>query len=818
MRPFVDGLLTDIRGAWRLLRRRHLVSILVLCTFALGIGANTAIIAVARGVLLRPLPYANPEELVMIWRTPKERPSVLQGFADEARLGRQIATPEMVREWREGNSSLSDLAAMELWQGNLSAQMDLVGPDDTQRLRGAFTSPNFFSVLGVQATIGRTFLPDDQDVVILSNALWRRQFGADPGIVGRTITIASGRDRQRSSLTVVGVLSERFRFTYPEDTELWKVLPWEEIELAPPSALRYQVMGRLRPGITLAQADADIAALYEGRERQRHIPPDRQMTTRLELLHEHAVGRMRPALNMLFGVTAIVLLVACVSVANLLIAQSAGRRREIAIQRALGASRFRIARQLLTEGFVTAACAGALAILTVAALQPSLRSLLPASAPRADEVGLDWVTIGWAMGLGVLVVIASGLVPSWRAAAVHPHSQLTGTSTTMYGPARFRLQQSLIVAQVASVLVLLVAGGLLLRSFWNLGRVDLGFDGSAVVTAEIRLLNPSYRDPPRLRAFQHELLSRVRALPSVTAASLTSAVPFRGVDFIRTLTVADGSGTLMSNERRVEPQYFDIMRIPLLAGRLFSEADGASAAPVAVVSESFARAMFSGGMALGQSLSLQRPTEIIGIVRDVRTRRVEDAGTPAIYLSQAQAPTELVCLVVRTGGEPAALTALIPAVVRSIDPEQPLRGVTTIDRLVSESIADRRFYAVATAAFAIVTMLIAAAGTCGVLVCSVTERTRELGIRAAMGAQPRDQVAEVLWRGMAPISIGVALGTFIAFTATRTIRQFLFDVVGLDPGVYFAAAVIVGSVGLLACYVPARSAARMDPMTALRQE
>jgi putative ABC transport system permease protein len=809
------GLLMDLRGAWRLLRRYRGTSLLILLTLALGLGANVAIFAAARGVLLRPLPYHEPDRLVMLWGRREPTPP--------GNTGRGLATPRWFHAVRDGQRTFSSIAAVELWDGNPSATFDLSASGGAERLRGAFATTNLFDTIGVRAVVGRTFTESDAaDVAVISHDLWQRLFGGTRDIVGRRLDLATGRGKTRMvrSLTIIGVLPARVQFSYPESTDVWLPIMQEQLEkMRLVDAIMYRIVARLRPGVTLVDAHRDMAAVKAVLAAEPKREYMNRITFWLEPVHEYAVGSARPALRLVGAVSLLVFLVACLNVAALLLSQSAERRREIAVQLAIGASRVRIIRQLVTESTVTALIAAAVSVAAVAVLQSLLRTALPPGIPRADEIGVDLFTIGLATALVALAVIVSTIVPAWRSSRLDPAAELAQSSRTATQSRVIALwRHALVTAQVAIVLVLLVAGGLLLNSFWRLQQVDLGFDGDRVFTAEMRLLNPRYFDGARLRAFQDELLTRVRAIPGVAQASITSSVPLRGVDW--TTSLPHAGKRVVAKRRDVDPEYFEVMSIPLLAGRLFTAADTSPAAPVAIVSRSFAETLFPGESPLGRYLGLDEKSrmEIVGVVGDVRNVRIEAEGDPAYYVPRAQQSSELIVLVARTTSGAPDLAPAVRAIVSSIDPMQPVMNATTVDQIVSETIADRRFYALVTLAFAIVTLLLAAAGLYGVTSYGVVARTREIGVRTALGADARRLVTLLVGQGIRPVLAGLAIGVFLAFWAVRFIERFLFDMRGVEWLTFVTAASAVLALGFVACLLPALRASRLAPTVALRHE
>jgi len=817
----MDGFLLDVRSAWRAAMRRPALTALTIVTLVLGIGANTAIFAVARGVLLRPLPYEDPDSLAMIWRN---------GATSTDPRG--IGTPEMLREYRARASAFTDIAAVELWRGNLSAQVDLAGADGAERLRGSLATPNFFSLLGVNAALGRTFAENDEArVVVLSDALWRRRFGADPTIVGKSIDLVGRRERRREPHQVIGVLPTRFRFTYPEDTEVWLPLSWRDVDGATGQALLYHLVARLKPGIGIDAANADLSAVATAMHVDLPKGGYDRMWLWTEPVHEWSVGRVRPAMNLIGGVTLLLLVIASLNVASLLLAQTAARRRELALQRALGASRGRLVRQLLTESALFTVLAAATAVVVVLGLQQLLRAILPPSMPRIDEIGVDAATVAWTTGVGAVTLLLAGLLPGWRGTRVDPNAELgVGGRSASGGRAAARMRQGLTMLQIGAASVLLIGGSLLLQSLWNLQRVDLGFDGTSVLTQEIRLLGPQYRDEARRTAFHDAVIQRVRGIAGVREAATTSAIPLRGTDYREAILVPGTTERVTANRRHVDPSYFEVMRIPLIEGRLLTAADRAGAAQVAVVSQALARAMFPGGSALGQHLPYRRlattgpprlvseSIEIVGVVADVRSLRVEDAGGPAYYVPRAQRSTDLLCLVIRTEAGADHVAAAVRAAIRDVDPNQPVGPAITLGEVIAGTFADRRFYAIATLAFAGIALLLTVAGLYGIMAISAAERIRELGIRVALGATRRGLVLLLLRQGIAPVLAGVALGGLAAAWAARFLTAYLFGVAHVGPQVYLAVALLVGVGGLAACLLPARGASMADPMEALRSE
>jgi putative ABC transport system permease protein len=807
------GLVSDLRAAWRLLTHNRSTSFLILLTFALGLGANVATLAIGRGVLLRPLPYGDPDRLVMIW----ERSDRLPPGASS----RGILTPIDFRELSTRAQSFESIAAIESWSGNLSARFDVAALEGAERLRGAFVTPNFFETLRVSTRLGRTFSSDDtDDRAVIGYQLWQRLFGGADDVIGRHLDLAAGRGKERAvrTVTIIGVLAPRVQFSYPESTEVW--LPLTPVQLNVPriqGALLYQTVARLKPGVALAPAQAEVDAIRAAVAAERKWPSNRVMW--LEPVHETAVGAMRPSVQLLGAVAALVFLVSCLNVAALLLTQAIERRRMIAVHLALGASRWRIVRRLVAEGAVLSGMAAVATVVVVAQLEPVLRALMPPAMPRVDEIGVDLLTIAGTTGLVVVAVALSSIIPAWRGSALDPATELAASGRTATASRATGVwRRALVAAQVAVVSVLLVGGGLLLHSFWRLQSVDLGFAAERVFTAEMRVLGPQYADAARLRAFQDELLTRVRALPGVERASFTSSVPLRGVDFTRSFSHRGNS--LAAKERYVDPDYFAVMGIPVLAGRAFTAADTGGTQSVVILSQALARHLFRDEPAIGQTLGLDSkdPLQIVGVAGDVRNVRVESEGDLAYYLPRAQQSSELICLVARTSAGTPDLGPAVRAIVRSIDPMQPVMNATTMDGIVADTIADRRFYAAVTVAFGVIALLVAAAGLYGVTSIGVVARTREIGVRIALGADAGRVVRMLVVQNLRPVIAGLALGLLLAFWAGQSIQQFLFHVRSFDPIAYGSACVGVVLFTTYACLWPARRAARVSPVVALRHD
>jgi putative ABC transport system permease protein len=809
----------DLRHAFRLMRRAPGFTAAAILTLALGVGVNTAVFSLVRAVLLRPLPYQEPDRLVSIARN-------YQAPGQRARRG--ILTGKEVHLFRDRATTLAESAVVHVYSFELSSPVDLFLPDGAERLRGGLVTSNFFEVLGVRAALGRLFSSRDDDaapVAVLSDGYWRRRFAADPAVVGKTVDMMQvGRFETRPRrFTIVGVLPARFRFTYPRETEVWAIFPWSEVR--PTNALEYELVGRLRPGVESGEAQAELTSLMrqmlqqDPRASKDYIANTSVLATTLP---ELARAEARPGVLLLVAVAGVVLLIACINVILLMLARMVEREREIAVRAAIGARLGAFARQLLVESAMLVAVAAGTGVLAAFLLQPVLRALVPPLVPRGDELTVDLQVLAFAGGLSVLLALVCGLAPLWQARASDIHDTLKQTATTASGGRHLAMwRNAVVMVQVAVVLVLLVGAALLLHSFWRLRHVDLGYDGRNVITMEMSLLREPYRNDTAVqatRAFERDLMERVRALPGVTEASVTTSVPMRGVDFRRYVSPVNGPEQL-ANERTVDYAYFKVMRIPIVAGRAFTEHDTETSPPVAVVSQRFARTAFGDRNPIGEHLDLRdRKPEIVGVAGDVRHVSVTEAPLPAYYLPQTQDPTGVLCLVVRTQGDRAAQAAAIRKVIYAIDPRQPVERITTLDRIVEQTTSEDRFYAVTTGAFAGAALLLALAGLFGVVARNVAERTRELAIRTALGADARVLVRFAIVRGLRPVVLGTAAGLVGAYWLSRLLQRFLFEVSPLEPWAYGAAAALLLAAATVACYLPARRATCVDPVSALRAE
>lgn len=817
-------MLQDLRFAIRLLRRNPSFAAAAVLTIALGVGLNGAVFALVRSVLLRPLPFRDPDRVVLLWANSPTQPGATIDRSDMPQTGGDFL------DWRAYGRSFDGIAGVMPWTQSVEPQFDFISSDRTERLRGAFATPDLFRVLGVRAALGRVFSADDGDPALLqeaviSDGLWRRSFGADPAVVGRTIHVLGGRPRVPIDFTIVGVLPNDFRYSYPDDTEIWAPLVEPRTKIYR-GAMFGQVVARLAPGITSTQASSELSAL-ERRMAAAHpqegfhgnpivATPFRQLLTR----------SARPLLVTLGAVGALVLLIACVNVANQLLARSVTRGRELAIRTALGASRGRLLRQITIESAFLGALGGAVGLAALFATLPVWQALVPTSLPRGNELRVDASVLAVSAGAAVVAILIGALAAFMFGASRSPLARLKeGGAGQSGGPRAAAWRSAVVAGQVAMVFTLLVGAGLLLESFWRLSRVDLGYDGRRVLTMEMRVLGSQTGSDDRIARTQSDILDAVRGLPGVTDVAMTSAVPMRGTDWVSRLNVAPPGRPAKSatpNRREVSPEYFNVMHIPLISGRLLDSRDTPSSAKVAVVSQSFARILAADGPVIGRHLTGADGDdlgEIVGMVGDVRTQSITKEAMPAVYVPRAQVPSELICLVIRTAPEQLpSVAAAARAAIHRAAPTLPVEHVTTLDAIVSQSIADRRFNTVATTAFAGVGLILAIIGLAGVVSRSIEERVREIAVRSALGADGRRLQRMIVGQALRPVGVGLTAGLFMASWLTKWLQTQLYEVHPRDPVMFSGALVFLAFVATIAAYVPARAATGIDPMEALRAE
>ncbi|HWT02783.1 MAG TPA: ABC transporter permease [Pyrinomonadaceae bacterium] len=803
----------DLRYSLRTLVKNPGFTAVAVIALALGIGANSAIFSVVNTVLLRPLPYKDPDRLVMVWE-------------DDTKGGYPRDTPAAANyvDWRAQNQVFEGMAAMA------DTSFNLTGAGDPERLEGKLVSADLFPLLGVEPQLGRAFLPEEDRpggnrVVLLSHGLWQRRFGSDPKITGQPLTLNG------ESYTVVGVMPPHFRFP-GEEAELWAPIAFTPEEAANRGRHYLKVLARMKQGVTLGQAQAEMSTIA-ARLQQQHPDQNKDLGAAVTSLHEYVAGDIRPALLVLLGAVGFVLLVACANVANLLLARAAARQKEIAIRVALGASRFRLIRQFLTESVLLAALGGVVGLLLSLWGVGLLQAFIPQSISQVKAVGVDGKVLVFTLLVSLLTGLIFGLAPATQASNFNLNETLKeGGRDSAAGSRGNRIRGLLVVAEVAVSLLLLIGAGLLINSFLRLRSVDPGFRTDNLLTMEVVLPETKYSEHAQRAAFYTDLLRRVEALPGVKSAAVTTNLPLypqgNSISFSIEGRPDPATGRKPTVVTRViSPQYFSTMGIQFLQGRQLNEQDRADSPAVAVISETMARRFWPDGDPLGKRITPGRadstdPNDwitIVGVAKDVRQFELNAEPKPQMYLSYEQAgffePNDLV---VSTSVEPLSLASAVRKAVWEVDKDQPVSNVRTMEDILSGSIARQRFSMLLLGVFAGLALVLAAVGIYGVISYSVAQRTREIGLRMALGAQRSDVVKMVVGQGLKLVLIGVAFGLAAAFVLTRVMSSLLFGVSATDPVTFLVISLVLICVALLASFIPARNATKVDPMIALRAE
>lgn len=804
-------MLEDLRFARRALRKTPGFAIAAVLTIALGIGANTAIFSVVHNVLLQPLALPEPEQLVRVFHDAPEG-----GFATTP----GAFSPPDFEDLQRHNAAFAGLAAYYFIPGQ--SETSLLGGGPPQELDAAFVSAGFFSLLGVSPMLGRTPGPDENvpgadNVVVLSHGLWQARLGADPGIVGRTVTLDGG------AFTVIGVMPAGFDFPSRE-AALWVPLSLiGEDDIPTTRGLRWMdVIGRLAPGTTPAAAEGAAERVMQRLAEEYPDTNEGWGTVTVQALKASLVGELRPALFVLLGAVALVLLIACANLANLLLARGSARGPEFAIRSALGADRSRIVRQLLTESLLLALVGGALGLGLAYVGLDALVALSAGTIPRPDEIGVDLRVAGFALAASLVTGVLFGLAPALAASKPDLQDSLGDGGRSASAGRRGRgTRGALVIAQTTLAVVLLAGAGLLLRSFWNLTHVDPGFSGEKVLSLSISTPSEVILDEERRAAYRREILGRIASLPGVLAVGGSKTVPLQGGGEGYAFTVAGQpdpvapeSGVLI-----VTPGYFRALGIPLLQGREFTDGDEASGALVVIVNESFADRYFAGRDVVGGTLGLgEAQLRIVGLVGDVRTDGIAREPAPAVYAPAYLLPRSSMKLFVRTASDPLQVTAAVREAIWDVNPDQPISDVMTMQQVVSGTVARPRFLTLLLGGFAGLATVLAALGVYGVIAYAVSRRTAEIGIRIALGARPGNVLRMAIAQGLAPALAGLALGLVAAVLLTRLLSGLLYGVGAADPATFAGVALLLGTVALLAGWLPARRAARVNPASALRQE
>jgi len=807
--PMLETLLQDLRFGVRMLIKQPGFSLIAILTLALGIGANTAIFSVVNAVLLRPLPYRDPDHLVLV--------SHYRASTGKSSYGSDFL------EWRDQAKSFEQIAAYT------DDTADLTGNGETVRLDAGTISAGLFEMLGVAPVLGRTFTTEEDKlggapVVILSDSLWRRRFGGDPQVIGRSITLGG------QSRTVVGIMPYGFRF--PEDSELWLPLALNVAqELSRQRQVGLSVLARLKPSVTREAARAEMSVILE-RQQQAFPAFYKDAQIRVIGLSERLVGDVRLSLLVLFGAVAFVLLIACANVANLLLARSAARQREMAIRAAVGAGRLRLVRQLLTESLLISLLGGGAGLLAANWGVKLLVAASPDGIARIEQTRVDGHVLGFTCLVILLTSLIAGIFPALHASKTDVNETLKSQSGAGAGRGQARRAlPALMITELALALVLLVGAGLMVKSFLRLMAVPKGFNPDGVLA--LYLIPNIDKYPafsPQRNAYFQGTLDRVRRLPGIQSASLASGLPIDSRTSRMNLQIEGrppyepGKAPIIYLNA-IDTEYFQTMSMQMREGRSFTSQDGPGAQQVVIINETLARQFFPNENPIGHRLAMGRGSAtIVGVSGDTRNRGIANSVNPEIYVPWMQNPGVIAHLVVRAAHDqnnPTGLSALATAIrnqVRSIDSIEPVNQVVPMNEQLSNSVADRRFQMLLLAIFATVALVIAAVGIYGVISYDFSQRTHEIGIRMALGAQAGDVLRMVVWRGMSLALIGVALGLVGAFALTRLMESLLFGVKPTDPLTFVGVSALLAVVALLACYVPARRATKVDPLVALRHE
>jgi putative ABC transport system permease protein len=812
-----ESVMQDARYGVRMLVKHKAFTAIAVITLALGIGANTAIFSVINELLLRPLPYRDADRIVMLWEvTPEGR-------------HQNTTSRSNYRNWRDQSSSFEQIAAFSDQRNNLT------GAGEPEELSMQLATPNLFKVLGVEPLLGRTFSPDDDgpgkpDVAVLSYSLWQRRFGGQSNIVGQSITLNG------SPVTIIGVMPANFQFHIKHRSgtgrpaELWAILPMPVGPNANDRGRFLSVVARLKSGVTAEQAGAELKTLH-ARLSEAEPQFNKNYSAEVLPLREQFFGNVRRPLWLMLGAVGFVLLIACANVANLLLSLATSREKEIALRAALGARRVRITRQLLTESLLLALLGSLLGLGFAWVGIRALVAISPRDLVSLQTVGLNVPVLLWTLGISVLTGIIFGLAPAVHISRLNLNDSLKegGKSESAQASGSRRLRSALVVSEIALAVVLLASAGLLIKSFMRLQQVDRGFNTDNILTMVVRLSDAKYSLDPQVVGFFGQTLERVRALPNVRSAGIINFLPLYG---------GLGSGTGFKIEGRPEPPpgqgpscdvravdagYFQTMGIPLLRGRNFSDLEQKEPRHVILINETLARQYFPNEDPIGKRLDVNmfdKPfwAEIIGVVGNVRYDSLIDEPPPATYFSHPDLTYSFMTLVIRTDGDPTAIAPAVQREIRSLDPNQPVSDVRSMNQVMSEWVSRSRFNTLLLGLFAGLATLLSAVGIFGVMNYSVALRTRELGLRLAIGAQPRQVLLLVLKQGLWLTVLGVVIGLGAAFALTRLLSGLLFGVQAVDVSTFTTISLLLVAVSLLACYLPARRAMRIDPLQALRYE
>jgi putative ABC transport system permease protein len=803
----VGSFFTDLRYGLRMLRKSPGFTVVAVLALALGIGANTAMFSVIEAVLLRPLPYSNPNELVRVDST-WQRGGITTPYS---------SSPPDFFDWRDQNRSFSSMFAYRI------GEYALTGHGEAKRVRAVMATAGIFSTLQAHPALGREFRTEENrkgadHVVVLSYGFWQAEFGGVADAIGRTIQLDS------EPYTIVGVMPAEFRFPLP-GSDAYVPIGFDDKVMTQRGAHYLRVLGRLKTGISVAQANDDLARIMA---ELRRLYPDKdgKWGVRANRLSSALVGEIRPALLVLLGAVGVVALIACANISNLLLARATVRHRELVMRRALGAGRSRLLRQMLTESLLLALLAGAASLLLAHWALVSIVSFGPRDIPRLASVGLNGAVLWFTLSISVASTLLFGLMPALQSSASGVGDLLKGSASSSREAGRAR--NTLLIGEVALSMMLLAGAGLLVRSFIGLRSLSPGFDPTGVLTLDVSVPDAHYKNSLALQSYWEEALARLRGLPGVTSVALVTPLPLSGDDFSSSFSV-EGKSVPEKDEPSAElcaatPDYFSTMAIPLRQGRTFTDADRLGAARVLLISENAARMFFPGGDAIGQRIKFgarggyeKNEGEIVGIVGDVHHFGVDAPVPPTFYVPLIQSGVDGATVVIRAQGV-SVLGQPARKLVQSLDHDALVGEPVQLEALVSGSLGQRRFYMMLLSAFAALALVLAAIGLYGVISYSVAQRTQEIGVRVALGATRKQVLSMIMGQGLRFAAIGIAIGQLMAMMVNRALRRLLFGVGTSDPVTLVAAAATLLLVGVLACYIPARRAMRVDPMAALRHE
>ncbi len=810
---FFGDLAQDIRYALRVLAKNPAFTIIAVIALALGIGANTAIFSVVDAVLLRPLPFKHPEQLVMLWEN-----AAHQGFP------KNTPSPANFLDWQKQAQSFTGIAAMA------ERSFNLTGVGEPERLDGRRVSANLFDLLGVPAMLGRTFVPEDDKpgthVVLLSYPLWQRRFGSDPAVIGRALTLNG------ESYTVVGVMPRLVQLPGFENVsdQLWVPIAFPSEEAAQRGNHFLEVIARMKPGVTLKQAQAEMETIA-ARLAQQYPDYNTRIGAVVVPLHEQVVGDIKPALLILLGAVGFVLLIACANVANLLLARAAVRQKEIAVRLALGANQSRLVRQFLTESVLLAMFGAGIGLLLAFLGLRALRTFIPASISQADTINIDGRVLIFTALVALVTGVAFGLAPAIQGSHLNLNDTLKeGGRDSSGGSKGNRARSLLVIGEVAISFVLLIGAGLLINSFFHLRNLDPGFRADHLLTMKVDLSEVKYPDRERRAAFFDEVMRRVRELPGVRSAAVAGNLPLTyngdsmtiGVEGVPDPPPGQRPDVIF---RAIGPGYFNTMSIPIVGGRDFTDQDNADAKDVVVISEKTAQHFWPGQDPIGKRLKPGSSTsksewrEVIGVVKDVRQNDLIAPPKMQMYFTYRQVKAIAAnALVIRTTVEPMSLAGSVRNAIWSVDKDQAVADIDTMDHVVAKAVARQRFSMLLLGLFAAVALLLASVGIYGVMSYSVAQRTREIGIRMALGARRADVLQMTVRQGLKLVGAGMILGLAAAFLLTRVMATLLYGISATDPITFAGISLVLLAVAVLASYVPALRATKVDPIIALRAQ